>query len=200
MPVAVTRPLFAGLASDHRVVGIDLRGNPARRAGWAAGEGAVVHTRCLRSDSEIYGLTRDFAPTLVAIDAPLSLPWTGISRAAERDLLHEAGIRSYPPLLPSMCALTARGIELAAAFRALGVTVIEAYPGGAQDLLGLGRKQHGLELLRAGLERELALEGDESHDELDAVTCVIVGWYFLAGRYRAYGDPAEGQIIVPASE
>ena len=31
--------------------------------------------------------------------------------------------------------------------------VIEAYPGGAQDVLGIPRKQRGLDKLKAGLEK-----------------------------------------------
>jgi len=82
--------------------------------------------------------------------------------------------------------------------------VIESYPGAAQDVLGIPRKKQGgvmkLEGLREGL---LAFgvvfedDGNITHDELDAVTCAVVGYFYLADEYRALGDPEEGVLIVP---
>jgi predicted nuclease with RNAse H fold len=75
--------------------------------------------------------------------------------------------------------------------------VIEAYPGGAQDVLGILRKQKGLEKLKSGLER-LGIKGlknELSDHELDAVTCAYVGKLFLEGKSVTYGGP-EG-IVMP---
>ena len=69
--------------------------------------------------------------------------------------------------------------------------VLEAYPGGAQDVLGIPRKQRGLEKLKAGLEN-LGLKGlssQMSDHELDAVTCAYVGKLFLEGEAVIYGSP-----------
>ena len=46
-----------------------------------------------------------------------------------------------------MRMLTERGIHLAARFRALGIPVIESYPGAAQDIMRIPRKRAGLEYL-----------------------------------------------------
>jgi hypothetical protein len=43
-----------------------------------------------------------------------------------------------------MRKLTSRGIRLREILEAKGFCVIEVYPGGAQDVLGLARKQRGL--------------------------------------------------------
>ena len=59
--------------------------------------------------------------------------------------------------------------------------MIEAYPGGAQDVLGIPRKGKGIDKLLAGLQA-LGLEGLNiamSDHELDAVTCAYVGKLFL---------------------
>jgi predicted RNase H-like nuclease len=83
----------------------------------------------------------------------------------------------------------------------VGLKVIEVFPGGAQDLLRIPRVQEDAEKLRMGLI-ELGLKGDVlksglSNHELDAITCALIGKYYLDGNYRALGDPDEIQIIMP---
>ncbi len=66
---------------------------------------------------------------------------------------------------------------------------MEVYPGGAQDVFGIPRKQKGLEKLKAGLDN-LGLKGLTclmSDHELDAVTCAYVGKLFLEGPPRFMG-------------
>jgi len=79
--------------------------------------------------------------------------------------------------------------------------VVEAYPGGAQDVLGIPRKQKGLENLKAGLEKLgiTGLTSQMSDHELDALTCAYVGKLFLEGQAVAYGAPNQC-IIMPKGE
>lgn len=194
-----------------RVVGVDLRGNPRNPTGWALCVGAQVTTCELRSDEEILQQTLNAAPDLVSIDAPLALPRGrkspfddspcrevgGIVRDAER-ILWSRGIGVYPALIPHMQGLTARGIRLAKLLRARGITVIESYPGAAQDILGIPRKKRDLSLLRRGLEEfGFQLGGRESHDELDALTSALTGYFFLANQYEGLGAEDECFLIVP---
>ena len=78
--------------------------------------------------------------------------------------------------------------------------VIESYPGAAQDILCIPRKQKSLDLLREGLRR-LGVNGNgletRSHDEMDAITSAIVGRYFEVGLFEPMGIPSEAQLIVP---
>ncbi|HVP40345.1 MAG TPA: hypothetical protein VMS95_00120, partial [Candidatus Krumholzibacteriaceae bacterium] len=69
---------------------------------------------------------------------------------------------------------------------------------GAQDVLGIPRKQQGLEGLKAGLEKlgVSGLNSRMSDHELDAVTCALVGRLFLEGKAVIYGTP-EQAIIMP---
>jgi uncharacterized protein len=79
--------------------------------------------------------------------------------------------------------------------------VIEVYPGGAQDVLGIPRKQQGFDKLRLGLEAvgiERLRRGMSDH-ELDAVTCAYVGKLFLDEKAVAYG-PVDDAIIMPEGE
>ncbi|MGC8676250.1 MAG: DUF429 domain-containing protein, partial [Candidatus Micrarchaeia archaeon] len=80
-----------------------------------------------------------------------------------------------------------------------GFVVIESFPGGAQDILGMPRKQKGLQLLRKSLENYgvNGIRQRASGDELDAVTCAIVGLDFVSGKYVQLGEPSEGVMIMP---
>src|SRR5439155_9544460 len=108
----------------------------------------------------------------------------GIARECER-ILWKRGVRVYPCLLPSMQALTLRGIRLATQLREFGINVIESYPGAAQDIMRIPRKRASLTDLRDGLVA-FGLGGPFvnsvlGHDELDAITSALVGYFYLTG-------------------
>lgn len=215
LPIALHHLLSRTPTPAPRVVGIDLAASPGRRTGWALLDGDQVVSTPLRTTEEIVARTLAGTPDLVTIDAPLSLPLGrdcarddcacrrfGITRLAEREL-RRRGIGVFWCLLPSMQALTLRGMELAETFRAHGIPVLEVYPGAAQDLLGIPRKRAGLDQLHAGLSH-FGIRGMRdlpavSHDELDAITAALVGVFYLAGRYEAVGSEVEGMIVLPAS-
>lgn len=199
-----------------KVVGIDLTGSEKRPSGWCLLDGREVITASLSGDEEIIARTIKETPHVISIDSPLSLPdgrirvtdddpgraQYGIMRQCER-LLKKRGVNVYPALLPSMQRLTARGIDLANRFRALGYPVIESYPGAAQDIMGIPRKQKGLEYLEQGLA-EFGVSGNfikqqVSHDELDAITSAVVGVFFWSGQVERLGaDPlGEEALFIP---
>lgn len=199
-----------------RVVGIDLTGSEKRPSGWCFLDGHEVVTAALSGDEEIIERTLKENPHVISIDSPMSLPEGrvtvfdddpgraefGIMRYCER-VLKRRGVNVYPALLPSMQRLTARGIYLASRFRSLGYPVIESYPGAAQDIMGIPRKQKGLEYLEQGLA-EFGVSGNfvkqqVSHDELDAITSAIVGVFFWAGQVERLGpDPlGEEALFIP---
>ena len=76
------------------------------------------------------------------------------------------------------------------------LTLIESYPGAAQDILRIPRKQKGIQALTDALS-DFGIIGnlEVSHDELDAVTAAIVGQYYLRGEYEALGS-----LIIPRSK
>ena len=90
-------------------------------------------------------------------------------------------------------------MALAARLRVLGFQVEEAYPGGAQDVWNIPRKKQGVEALREGLigRGVRGLDEPRTDHELDAVTAALVGAALLDGQAEAYGDPAEGTIVMP---
>ena len=191
------------------IVGLDLAGVESRPTGFCILGDMKAETSLVYTDEEIIAKIRESNPRVVAIDAPLSLPpgrksieeRTNVHlRESDRELL-KRGIRFFPVTLGPMRKLTERGISLKRILEAEQFAVIEAYPGGAQDVLGIPRKQKGLDNLKAGLEN-LGIEGlnnQMSDHELDAVTCAYVGKLFLEGQAVTYGDPKDG-IVMPKGE
>ena len=123
----------------------------------------------------------------------------GIVRDAER-ILWSRGIRVYPALIRQMQGLTKRGIELTRILEAKGISVIESYPGAAQDILNIPRKRLDEQLLWRGLVQfGYQIDAQKTHDELDAVTSALVGHFYLADQYEAIGADDEGYMIIPRS-
>jgi uncharacterized protein YprB with RNaseH-like and TPR domain/predicted nuclease with RNAse H fold len=200
-----------------RMVGIDLTGSEQRPTGWALLEGNLTVTGVLGATEEIIERTVACRPSVVSIDSPLSLPAGrdctdddcscrpkgGITRHCERELKRR-GVNVYPCLIRSMQALTSRGMLIAAELRTRGVTVIESYPGAAQDIMRIPRKRASLSRLRTGLER-FGISGIRAidavtHDELDAITSAAVGAFYLADLYEALGTETEDYLIIPSIE
>ena len=188
------------------IVGLDLAGVETRPTGYCVLAGMDAETSLIFTDKEILAKIRKILPKVVAIDAPLTLPPGRTSleernkvhlRACDRELL-KRHIKFFPLTLGPMRKLTERGMRLKRILEAENFVTIEAYPGGAQDVLGIPRKQKGLEKLKVGLDN-LGLKGLSnvmSDHELDAVTCAYVGKLFLEGNAVVYGSPDDG-IIMP---
>jgi uncharacterized protein len=191
------------------IVGLDLAGVQGRPTGYCILRGLNAETSCLYTDQEILQKTLDANPRVVAVDAPLCLPpgrksieeHTNVHlRESDRALLN-MGIKIFPITLGPMRKLTVRGIDLKNRLESRKLTVIEAYPGGAQDVLGIPRKQQGLDKLKAGLEKLgiTGLNSEMSDHELDAVTCAYVGKLFLEGQAVSYGAPNQC-IVMPKGD
>jgi len=194
--------------NNYVVVGIDLAGSPKRDTGICTLKKDTI-TLCsiLHTDREIIDYVQKVSPTLIAIDAPLNLPPGRKSiedrngehfRPCDRELL-KRGIRFFPITLGPMRLLTTRGIRIRKFLTARGFRVVEVYPGAAQDIWNIGRKQDGLSKLRKGLER-LGIKGLHQQiggDELDAVTAALVGQWFLCGNAEVLGNFRGGAIVIP---
>ena len=196
---------------NGKVVGIDLAGSPKRNTGICTLKKDII-TFCtiVHTDQEIINYVEKENPALITIDAPLNLPPGRKSmedkngehfRPCDRELL-KRGIRFFPITLGPMRLLTERGIRLKKALTPRGYSVIEVYPGAAQDIWHTGRKQEGLSKLRKGLEK-LGLKGLNNKmngDELDAVTAALVGQLFLHGKAEVLGNFKRGGIVIPSTK
>ena len=193
------------------IVGVDLAGSPKRNTGICSLTGMTIRSYAtVYSDVEIISFIDKARPEIVAIDAPLNLPPGRKNiedqngehfRPCDRELLKRK-IRFFPITLGPMRSLTVRGIKLKNALKRKGYKAIEMYPGAAQDVWRIPRKQNGLSKLRRGLEK-LGLKGlnkNMNGDELDAVTGALVGKLFLQGKAEVLGNFKEGAIVVPKSK
>jgi predicted nuclease with RNAse H fold len=190
------------------VIGIDLAGSPLRNTGICLLRGMeITEFATVNTDEQILEFTSRTKPNLIAIDAPLNLPPGRKSfedrngehfRVCDRELL-KRGIRFFPITLGPMRSLTLRGILLKKSLSRRGFKVIEIYPGAAQDVWKIARKQDGLLKLRRGLEK-LGVKGlmkQMNGDELDAVTGALVGRLYLQGKAEILGNFRNGAIVIP---
>ncbi|MDV3278745.1 MAG: DUF429 domain-containing protein [Nitrososphaerales archaeon] len=192
------------------VVGLDLAGSERRNTGFCSMDGEMrCRTAVLHTDQEIIAETLGAKPQVVSIDAPLFLPKGRKSleikgpphfRECDKELL-KMKIKFFPISLGPMRMLTARGMRLRAVFENEGLEVIESFPGAIQDMLGMPRKQAGLDRLEAALlGYGVSFQNSRSGltgDELDGVTSALVGLMYLNDEYLAIGDPEEGLMILP---
>lgn len=195
-----------------KIIGIDLAGVNTNQTGFAVLEDNLfVKSWVLYSNEEIKEAVLKEKADLITIDAPLGLPKGrccldyncecrkyGCIRIGERQLM-KMGIKIFPCGFGGMQKLTMRGIELKNYFENEGFKVIETYPGSAQDLLGIPRKNKGIDLLQKALIK-YGFKGDVNKKditdhELDAITSALVGKLYLEGDYLALGVPEEAQII-----
>ncbi len=190
------------------VAGIDLAANHKKQSGFCImNENLEVKTFLLFTDNEILDYVKHYNPELIAVDAPLSLPM-GRKSLAEKSNIHlrlcdrellELGIKFFPITLGPMRKLTERGIKLKQMLENLGYKVIEVFPGATQDILGLVRKNQGINKLREGLI-SLGIKGiknEMNDDELDAITCALTGLLYMKGECIELGDKKEGILIIP---
>lgn len=200
-----------------KIVGIDLTGSESKASGWAYLSGNKVLCQKINTDKEIIELIEKLNPDIVSIDSPLAYPIGrccskkdcdcrkfGIMRESEK-LLRHFGIHVYPCLIDSMIPLTTRGMRLAKTLRDMGYKVIESYPGVAQDILEISRKGKTIEkfthlkkgLSSFGITGDLIENLDISHDEVDAITSALVGYFYLNNQYVDLGNDEEDYLIVP---
>lgn len=205
------------IKGDKKVIGIDLTGSEEKESGWAYMVANRVQCRRIKTDKELLELVKKYEPDIVSIDSPLAYPEGrcctkkdcecskyGIMRKSERMLRH-FGITVYPCLIDSMVNLTTRGMRLAKILRDMGYTVIESYPGVAQDVLMIPRKGKTVEqfihlkqgLMSFGITGDLIDNPEISHDEVDAVTSALVGYFYLNEQYVGLGNEKEDYLIVP---
>ena len=104
----------------------------------------------------------------------------------------------FPNTLGPMKKLAVQGVALKTGLQASGFKVIEVYPGSAQDILRIPRKQLGPKLLKEGLESfgPTGLVENLGDHELDAATCEYVEELYLEGKAGLYGTE-DHAIIMP---
>ncbi len=179
------------------IVGVDLAGSPRRPTGICILRGLKAQTSVAYADEEILHIIEQVQPSLVPIDAPLSLPPGRKTihdrkgehlRPCDRELQRRK-IRFFPVTLGPMRMLTERGLALKTQIEGLGCSAVECYPGGAQDVWDLPRQHKNPRQLLEGLQKlgVKGLRANSTGDELDAATAALVGRWHLQGKGELLG-------------
>jgi predicted nuclease with RNAse H fold len=183
------------------IIGIDLAGKPKNPTGWALWKSKKVETSLIHTNKEILESIAHRAPTVIAIDAPFSLPKKGILRIADREMIRR-GYRVFPPCLPAMKTLTLRAMKLNKLMAKKGYKTIEVHPTSTRKALNMLLKdlrkiQTTLETI--GLEGAPKLRALKSH-EIDAVTAALTAYLHMKNQTEAIGDKEEGYITIPKKQ
>jgi len=185
-------------SETEKIVGVDLAATQTNPTGWALWKKKTVSTRLVCRDDEILTLTQKHAPTLVAIDAPLSLPKGKGMRETDK-AMHRMGYPVLPPLFPAMKKLTLRAMTLAQQIRKLGLSVIEIHPSSTRKALQMPAKDWiaiQATLVQMGMKGDLKRRALTPH-ELDATIAALTAHLYLEGKTQLIGDTKEGYIVVP---
>ncbi len=184
-----------------KVIGIDLAGLEKNDTGICAltfSENPNIHkvakVKRIKKDAEILTFIEEENPSLIAIDAPLSVPINGIHRKCD-EMLKEHNI--LPPLMGGMRCLTQRGMDLSNIIRQ-SYTVIEVNSKISAKLLGYYDKDNEAEqkqLLNMGIKGDTE-KRMMNPDELEAIGAAITAYLYTIGKAVSMSGP-DGSIIIP---
>ena len=183
------------------IIGIDLAGKPENPTGWATWENKKVKTTLLYMDNQILEAITQNKPEIIAVDAPFSLPKSGILRKADREMIKN-GYRVFPPRLPAMSTLAMRAMKLNRLIAEKGFKTIEVHPTSTCKALSIPPKDWGkiqTVLTQIGLEGDLKVRTLTPH-EIDAVIAVLTAYLCMRNQTEALGDEEEGYIIIPKKQ
>ncbi|MFQ5836530.1 MAG: DUF429 domain-containing protein [Candidatus Bathyarchaeia archaeon] len=183
---------------ENIIIGIDLAGAEKNPTGWALWKNKEISTCHLHKNQEILEHLTKFEPTLIAIDAPLSLPKKGAMRKADKEM-HRRGYPVFPPRFPAMEKLTLRAMKITQQIKREELHIIEVHPTSTRKALKIPTKDwEKIQniFLHMGLKGDLKTRVLTSH-EIDAVTAALTGYLHLQGKAELIGDEEEGYIVVP---
>ena len=199
------------------VVGVDVGGVKKGFHAVAGGEGQVHPHIGRRDPKKGHTWCRALKASVIGIDAPCKWSLTGRARPCEREL-SGSGLSSFST--PSMAighvhpfyGWMVNGAEL---FRLLGPhyrlfdgrstalspMCFETFPHAVACVLAgrtLSAKQKRFDRRRLLGRAGIVTDSLANIDEVDAALCALTAQHFLAGTFKAYGDDAEGYIVVPS--
>jgi len=152
------------------VIGIDLATEKGKTGLCILGRRAK--TFVVRSDKEIMAIIGKLAPTIVAIDAPLTFPRKGHYRRCDK-MVRNAGIPIFSFNLQPLAELAKRGIRLAKKLRTNGFLVIETY-------------QYAVIRMNKEINKKVSTKDFATKDERDAYICALVARRYQQGKAKCF--------------
>lgn len=188
-----------------KILGIDLAGSKMRNTGYCIiGKGKIEYG-ILHTNKEILEMVEKERPEIVAIDAPLSLPY-GRKKIEEKNdkhfrecdiMLRERGIKFFPITIGPMRMLTKRGMELKKKIAKIDkkTKTIEVFPGATYDVCRVGRKNRK-EILKWAKKFGIDGRKAKTQDELDGIACAITGKLYSEEK-AVLLKGKDGAIVIP---
>ena len=186
--------------TEYKIIGIDLAGKPENPTGICFLDENKLNFFTFFSDTEILNFVATNNPSLIVIDAPLSLPKGRCCLSNECSCSEIGGhfrnaeveMRKYGRTLPltfrGMRMLTERAVKLGDKLKE-NYEVVESHPRTIQKILGFESPQD--------VEKYYEIPPDVSEHELDAALLVLNGIFYIEGKFMEFGDEKEGIIILP---
>ena len=206
------------LSTRSTIVGVDVGGLKKGFHAVALREGQFLEKLASRDPLAVLTWCRTLKASVIGIDAPCKWSLTGRARPCEREL-SGSGLSSFST--PSMAigrvhpfyGWMVNGAEL---FRVLGPhyrlfdgrstalspVYFETFPHAVACVLAgrtLSAKQKRFDRRRLLGRAGIATDSLTNIDEVDAALCALTAHHFLAGTFKAYGDDAEGYIVLPSA-
>jgi predicted nuclease with RNAse H fold len=184
-----------------KIMGIDLAGKTGNSTGICFLNFSKLNFSTLFEDNEILSHIHKINPSLIVIDAPLSLPRGRCCLSNECSCSEEGGhfraaeveMRKYGRTLPltfrGMRMLTERGIRFSNGLKKEYI-VLESHPRTIQKILGFSNPYDDL-------KDHFELPENINEHELDALLLVIAGIFYIENAFMEFGDPGEGTIVLP---
>lgn len=146
----------------------------------------------------------DFQPSLVFIDAPLSLPLVYLGIEGYSDYFYRKADRELQAMSPMFLGgLTARAMKLKAGLSEEGFHLFETYPAQQakrMNLLELGYKKESFQHVWKKLKEdfpEIPLQNcPKTWHEVDAILALIGAYRYLKNEHKTFGEEKEGLIWV----
>jgi predicted nuclease with RNAse H fold len=206
------------LSTRSTIVGVDVGGLKKGFHAVALREGQFLQKLASRDPAAVLTWCRALKASVIGIDAPCKWSLTGRARPCERHL-SGSGLSSFST--PSMAigrvhpfyGWMLNGAEL---FRLLGPyyrlfdgrstalspVCFETFPHAVACVLAgrtLSARQKRFDRRKLLGRAGIATDSLTNIDEVDAALCALTAHHFLAGTFKAYGDDAEGYIVVPSA-
>lgn len=186
------------------VIGIDFG---AKRAGTTVAcvlAGSELRfERCPKgedADMFVTGVAGRWQPTVLGLDAPLSLPaiYGSVPRDPAGDYFYRAADRALGAMSPLFLGgLTARAIRLRDRLTSATCSVIEVYPAALRRLCGDadGSLEHAAAVIAAWAGLPEPPEPRSAHD-VDSLLALVSVVRYRAGLAVVHGEASEGVIYV----
>ena len=159
------------------IAGLDLAAKNKNPSGLAIAKGNHVEVVCkVYSDEEIIERLLRYNVSVVAVDAPLAHA-KGYRRV---DLeMKKRGFKVLPPGWNAMKTLVDRAIRLKSFLERHNIVVIETHPKSALKASGY---EDYITLFKDYLIMDYATLSNLSKDEVDALICLLVAYYYTKGK------------------